>query len=87
MRFFRFYFLGILLLFLIINFVFDFKLTNIQTNDQIKNFVYSYILPHKHSYKLETEIKELKKDRNQINKRRILYEEAFQDLMEDRPYL
>ena len=29
----------------------------------------------------------LRKDRNQIDKRRILYEEAFQDLMEDRPYL
>ena len=83
----RFYFLGILLLFLVINFIFDFKITNIQTNDQIKNFVYNYILPHKNSLKLEKQIKELRKDRNQIDKRRILYEEAFQDLMEDRPYL
>ena len=83
----RFYFLGILLLFLVINFIFDFKITNIQTNDQIKNFVYNYILPHKNSVKLEKQIKELRKDRNQIDKRRILYEEAFQDLMEDRPYL
>ena len=87
MRFIRYYFLGILLLFLVINFIFDFKLTNIQTNDQIKNFVYNYILPHKNSVKLEKQINELRKDRNQIDKRRILYEEAFQDLMEDRPYL
>ncbi len=87
MRFLRFYFLGILLIFLVINFIFDFKITNIQTNDQIKNFVYNYILPHKNTVKLEKQIKELRKDRNQIDKRRILYEEAFQDLMEDRPYL
>ena len=64
----RFYFLGILLLFLVINFIFDFKITNIQTNDQIKNFVYNYILPHKQAYKLETEIKESAKRKNSLTK-------------------
>ena len=79
--------LPILLIFLLLNFIFDLKFINLQTNNQIKNFVYTYILPHKYAVNLEKEIKELRKDRNQIDKRRILYEEAFQDLMEDRPYL
>ena len=77
MRYLSFYILGILFLFLVINFIFDFKLTNIQTNDQIKNFVYNYILPHKHTVILEKEIKELRKDRSQIDKRIILYQRTF----------
>ena len=36
---------------------------------------------------MEKQIKELRKDRNQIDKRIILYQRTFKDLMEDKPYL
>ena len=83
MKIFRNLILILVFIFLSFNFLFDFTYVNNQINNNINEFVYKYILFHKNTTNLKTEIKELKKERNKFRAQKKLFEGAYIDLYED----
>ena len=71
------------ILFLIINFIFDFSFINDQFDKRGKEFISNYIVPHKNISELEVTIKDLKKERNMFESQKNLFENAYIDLHED----
>ena len=69
--------------FLSFNFLFDFAYINKQINNNLNEFVYKYILFHKNSINLKSEIKDLKKERNLFRGQKKLFEKAYNDLYEE----
>ena len=66
MKIFRNFFIILIFIFLSFNFLFDFTYINKQINNNLNEFVYKYILFHKNTTNLKTQIKDLKKERNQF---------------------
>ena len=83
MKLFRNIIFFILFIILGLNFLFDFAYINKQINNNLNEFVYKYILFHKNSINLKSEIKNLKKERNQFRGQKELFEEAYNDLYEE----
>ena len=83
MIFLRNFFIILIFIFLSFNFLFDFTYINKQINNNLNQFVYKYILFHKNTTNLKTQIKNLKKERNQFEAQKELFEDAFKDLYED----
>ena len=69
--------------FLSFNFLFDFTYINKQINNNLNEFVHKYILFHKNTTNLKTQIKDLKKERNQFRAQKELFEDAYKDLYDD----
>jgi len=83
MKIFRNFFIILMFVFLSFNFLFDFTYINKQINNNLSEFVYKYILFHKNTNNLKTQIKDLKKERNQFEAQKELFEKAFKDLYDD----
>ena len=83
MKIFRNFIVILIFAFLSFNFLFDFTYINKQINNNLNEFVYKYILFHKNTINLKTQIKDLKKERNQFEAQKELFEKAFKDLHDD----
>ena len=83
MRFLRNFFILLVFVFLSFNFLFDFTYINKHISNNLNHFVYKYILFHKNTTNLKTQIKDLKKERNQFRVQKELFEEAYKDLYDD----
>ena len=83
MKIFRNFIVILIFGFLSFNFLFDFEYINKQINNNLNEFVYKYILFHKNTINLKSEIKDLKKERNKFRGQKELFEDAYTDLYED----
>ena len=83
MKIFRNFIVVLIFAFLSFNFLFDFTYINKQINNNLNEFVYKYILFHKNTTNLKTQIKDLKKESNKFERQKKLFEEAFKDLYKD----
>ena len=72
MKIFRNFIVVLIFAFLSFNFLFDFTYINKQINNNLSEFVYKYILFHKNTTNLNTQIKDLKKE--QIKEEVMLYQ-------------
>ena len=66
----RNFFILLIFVFLSFNFLFDFTYINNQINNNLSEFVYKYILFHKNTTNLNTQIKDLKKERNKFERQK-----------------
>ena len=83
MKFLRNFFIILIFIFLSFNFLFDFTYINKQINNNLSEFVYKYILFYKNTNNLKTQIKDLKRERNQFEAQKELFEKAYKDLYDD----
>ena len=83
MKIFRNFFIILIFGFLFFNYLFDFTYVNKQFNNDLNEFVYKYILFHKNTTDLKTQIKDLKKERNKFRGQKTLFEDAYKDLYDD----
>ena len=74
MKIFRNFIVFLIFAFLSFNFLFDFTYINKQINNNLNEFVHKYILFHKNTTNLKTQIKDLKKERNQFRAQKELFE-------------
>ena len=83
MKILRNFFIILIFCFLFFNYLFDFTYVNKQFNNDLNEFVYKYILFHKNTTDLKTQIKDLKKERNKFRGQKTLFEDAYKDLYDD----
>ena len=76
-------FVSIFVIILGINFLLDLSFIDNQFDKSSKKFITKYLTAHKNTTNLEGEIKKIKRERNQFEAQKELYEDAYKDLYED----
>ena len=84
---FRNIFIFFIFIFLILNFLYDFRNIRNLFNVNQENFISNFIFPHKNINELELQISKIKKERNTFEAQKELFEESFKELFEENSYL
>ena len=84
---FRNIFIIFVFIFLLLNFLYDFKNIRNLFNTNQENIISSYIFPQKNINELELQISKIKKERNTLEAQKKLFEKSFKELFEEITYL
>ena len=84
---FRNIFIIFVFIFLLLNFLYDFKNIRNLFNSNQENIISNFIFPQKNINELELQISKIKKERNTLEAQKKLFEKSFKELFEEITYL
>ena len=84
---FRNIFIIFVFIFLLLNFLYDFKNIRNLFNSNQENIISNFIFPQKNVNELELQISKIKKERNTLEAQKKLFEKSFKELFEEITYL